>query len=86
MTSLSSADLVMLAVVLLSSFIGMWRGLVKEILSLIVWFAALITAYSFSHKAAEKIDLAIIFGPQVGDVADQVAGFLAIFIGVLLVG
>ena len=86
MTLITSADLVMLAVVLLSSFIGMWRGLVKEVFSLVIWFTALVIGYSFSHKAAEKINLEFVFGPQVGNVADQVAGFLAIFIGVLLVG
>ena len=45
---MASADIVIVIIVLLSSVIGLARGLVKELLSLIIWFAAIVLSLYFS--------------------------------------
>lgn len=78
---METADIIILIVVLLSAAIGLVRGLLKEVLSLASWLAAFLVA--------------LYFGPAVGSrfediVADQavrlVAGFVLLFIGVLVLG
>ena len=42
--NMNEVDIAILAVVALSAFFGLWRGLVKEVLSLVTWVAALVVA------------------------------------------
>ncbi len=78
---MTSADLVILIIVLLSSVIGLVRGLFKELLSLLVWFTAIGLALYFSTATGDALaDL----------IADEsirgVVGFFVIFIATLTVG
>jgi membrane protein required for colicin V production len=78
---MASADIVILIVVLLSSVIGLVRGLFRELLSLLVWFAAIGLALYFSTAMGDALS---------GQIADEsirtVVGFFIIFIATLIVG
>lgn len=72
-------DYIFVGVLALSAAVGMWRGLVSEIISLLAWVVALLAAWRFAGDAA------ILFaGVIVEPVWRQVAGFAAIFVLVLL--
>lgn len=72
-------DYVILGLVTLSALVGLWRGLVSEVLALVAWIAALAAAWMYSAQVAEML-VGYIDEP----VWRQVAGFALIFIGVLL--
>ncbi len=48
-------DYAMIAVVVLSALVGMARGLIRELLSLGVWIAALVVAWVFHQEAADLL-------------------------------
>ncbi|MDX5364524.1 MAG: CvpA family protein [Pseudazoarcus pumilus] len=72
-------DYVLLAIVVLSALVGLWRGLVSEIVALLAWVVALGAAWLYAADVAGMLE---------GQIAEpawrQVAGFALIFIGVLL--
>ena len=72
-------DYVLLAIVVLSALVGLWRGLVSEIIALVAWVAALGAAWLYASAVAEML-VDVIAEPA----WRQVAGFALIFIGVLL--
>jgi len=53
--SLAGLDIAILAVVLLSALIGLVRGLVKEVLSLISWAVAFLVAIYYSAELARML-------------------------------
>jgi len=75
------ADYVIVAIIGISMLISLFRGYVREMLSLIAWGAAFWVAFTFSHKVAvllvEYVDL-----PS----ARLVLAFVALFLATLLVG
>ena len=78
---MASADIVILIMILLSSVIGLVRGLFKELISLVVWFAAVVLALYFSSAMGDALS---------GQIADEsirtVVGFFIIFLATLIVG
>lgn len=78
---MASADIVILIMILLSSVIGLVRGLFKELISLLVWFAAVMLALYFSSAMGDALS---------GQIADEsirmVVGFFIIFLATLIVG
>lgn len=76
-----TADIVILIIVLLSSVIGLMRGLFKELISLVVWFAAVLLALYFSAAMGDALS---------GQIADEsvrtVVGFFIIFLATLILG
>jgi membrane protein required for colicin V production len=48
-------DLALLAVVVLSSLVGVWRGFLREAMSLVVWVAALWLAWRFGSWLAPQL-------------------------------
>ncbi len=78
---MATADIIILIVVLLSSAVGMMRGLFKELLSLLIWFAAVMLALYFSATVGDALS---------GQIADEsvrtVVGFFVVFITVLVAG
>jgi len=78
---MASADIVILIMILLSSVIGLVRGLFKELISLMVWFAAIMLALYFSSAMGDALS---------GQIADESArtavGFFIIFLATLIVG
>lgn len=72
-------DYVVLAVIALSLLIGVWRGVVSEILALLAWIVAFLCARLWAGSVGDML--------MASDVAPhwrQVAGFLAVFAGVLI--
>ena len=74
------ADAVIAGVVLISAIFGMMRGLVKEVLSLIIWVSAAFLAMTFGPALAALTDLALNTRLR------NVIGFVAVFVLVLVAG
>lgn len=76
---MSPADIVIIVALLLSVLIGVMRGFVREVFSLITWIASFWLAYQFSGQFAH------LFEPYVKDDMLRVwAAFLGVFIVSLL--
>lgn len=74
-------DWVFIVVILLSTLIGLWRGFVREALSLATWIFAFWAGWAFSDQAAAW------FARWVETPSLQlVAGFALLFVVVLIVG
>lgn len=72
-------DIAVIIVMLLSLLIGAWRGLAKEVLSLLGWPVALLCSYFLAEDIAPLI-------PDVGPpVVIQVLAYAAVFIAVLII-
>jgi membrane protein required for colicin V production len=72
-------DYVFLGVLALSAAIGMWRGLVSEVMALIAWVAALFAAWHYNEQAAQ-----VFSGVIVDPLWRQIAGGAMVVVGVLL--
>ena len=80
MSTVATADIVFLIVILLSALMGLARGLVKEVLSLVIWGAALVAALYFGSVVGARL------GPDMGESLRGLVGFVTVFIAVLIVG
>lgn len=76
----AAADVAIVAVVLISAGLGLARGLVKEVLSLAIWAAALVLSLAFGPAVAELLGLNLAPRLQTG------IGFVAVFVVVLIAG
>lgn len=73
-------DWVALAVIAASSLLGVWRGVVSEVLALVAWVAAFFAARQFGGDAGG------LLGRWIADPAiAAAAGYAAVFVAVLLV-
>ncbi|MEM1432954.1 MAG: CvpA family protein [Pseudomonadota bacterium] len=79
MSALTYPDFILLVVVLLSAVMGLFRGLVRETLSLVTWLAAFFVGMYLSPRLAEGY--ADTFG---GFSVARVVFFVAIFFAVLV--
>lgn len=73
---LALLDWVFLAVLVLSTLLGAWRGLVAEVLSVVGWIAAFIVAQLFATTVAQLLPMQG-FSEQLR----YAAGFACVFIG-----
>ena len=74
-------DWVLLAVLLFSALLGLWRGLVYEVLSVAGWVAAFVLAQAFA------VDMAQMLPMEGASPALQIAaGFALVFIAVAFAG
>ncbi|HEX6612447.1 MAG TPA: CvpA family protein, partial [Rhodanobacteraceae bacterium] len=78
---MNPADIVILAILLLSVLFGLWRGFVAEVLSLVCWIAAFWVAWMFGDAVAAWYGL-WLHHPA----ARVIAGYLTCFLGVLVAG
>ena len=78
---MATLDWVFLAVLAASLLLGAWRGLVYEVLSVASWVAAFIVAQWLAPDAAAL--LPVDRAPEAGRYA---AGFVVVFIGVVMAG
>ena len=74
-------DYAIIAVILISTVVGLLRGFIKEVFSLLVWAAAFFVAYNFAGDVAVLMEDAVTL-PS----ARTAMGFAGLFIAVLLVG
>jgi len=78
---MNGIDTAILIVILLSFLFGLWRGLVQETLSLLIWIAALLMAWIYSDVLA-----AVMVSIIDHDSARYVAAFALIFVAVMMLG
>lgn len=77
---MTAFDYAALAIVGASVVLGLWRGVVSELLALAAWVAAFFAARAWAPTVGEW------FGRWIADGAlRQAAGFAAVFLGVLVV-
>ena len=73
-------DWAMLGLLLLSVLVGLWRGLVFELMSVVGWIVAYIVAQLFAADVAAHIPVG-----ERGSAVNLVVGFAVAFFGVLLI-
>jgi membrane protein required for colicin V production len=78
--NLSTLDLILLGVLLLSALVGVWRGLTFEVLSLAGWVAAYIAAQVLNPWVAAQLPVG-----APGSAINHGAAFALTFIAVLIV-
>nr|WP_281814590.1 CvpA family protein [Limnohabitans sp. MORI2] len=76
---MSAVDWILLAVLGLSLLLGMWRGIVQEVLSLVGWVAAFYVSQMYAPLAAAWL-------PMEGSsqMLRYAAGFVVVFVAVLV--
>jgi len=81
MSALNAVDVALLVAIAVSAAVGLLRGVVREVLSLIVWTAAAVVAFAWSTRLSQRLV------PYI-DHADArvVAAFALLFLGILLAG
>jgi membrane protein required for colicin V production len=79
MQILSAVDWILLAVLGLSLLLGLWRGIVQEVLSLVGWVAAFYISQMYAPMAAAWL-------PMEGSsqMLRYAAGFVVVFVAVLV--
>lgn len=75
---MSGADGIIVAVVGLSTAIGLVRGFAREVMSVIVWVTAFVAALLLGEPVAHLLDLGAGLGTA--------AGFAIVFVAVLIAG
>ena len=78
---MAALDWVFAAIMAASLLLGAWRGLVYEVLSVASWIAAFILAQMFAPDVAAMLPMG-----QAPQVARSAAGFVLVFLAVVLAG
>ena len=78
---MAALDWMVLAILAASVLLGLWRGLVYEVLSVLNWLAAFVLAQWLAPRAAAHMP----FG-HTGEAIQYAAGFAVVFIGALFAG
>jgi membrane protein required for colicin V production len=79
MLNFSAVDWILLAVLGLSFLIGLWRGLVQEVLSLAGWVVAFYVAQMYAPSAAAWLPMS-----GSSQMLRYAAGFVSMFVAVLV--
>ena len=77
----NQVDIVILIITVLSSAFGLWRGLIKEVLSLLTWIAALLVSRVYSEPLA-----GMMTGMIENDGIRYVTAFAVLFVIVMMLG
>lgn len=80
MDSLGWVDLVFLGILVLSIVVGLWRGLVFEVLSLLGWVAAYLSAQWLAPELAPHLPVG-----ATGSALNHAAAFVLVFIAALII-
>ncbi len=78
---MNQIDVAILVVCALSCFFGLWRGLVKEVLSLLTWVAALVIARVYSDPVSGSLA-----GMIDNESVRYVTAFVLLFVVVMMLG
>ncbi|MDG1938844.1 MAG: CvpA family protein [Pseudomonadales bacterium] len=81
---MNGADWIIVAVLSASGLLSLWRGFVKEAISLVVWIAAFGIGIAFSPKLS--VLLADSIDSLENDSLRLILAFILLFIGTLIVG
>ena len=74
-------DIAFLVVLVGSALLGIWRGLVYEVLSVLGWIAAFVLGQMFALDAAQHLPL-----HKTSDAVQYAAGFLVVFVACAFAG
>jgi membrane protein required for colicin V production len=85
MVTLNAFDLIIIGLVALSAVIGVFRGFVKEVLSLAAWIGASWVAWVFAVPAGRLFDT-VLDKPALRVLAAGMALFLATLVAATLIG
>ena len=77
---MDAVDWILLAVLGVSVLLGMWRGLVREVISLAGWIAGFWLAQAWAPEAGGWLPL-----QGASEVLRYLAGFISVFLAVLIV-
>lgn len=80
MLDASTIDWIMLGLLLLSVLIGLWRGLVYEVLSLLSWVAAFVLAQMFADTVSTQLPIAA------GEKLRYPLAFVLVFVSAVFAG
>ena len=78
---MTQVDTLILAVIAISSAFGVWRGFIKEILSLLSWIAALLVSRVYSESLAGILE-SLIDNPSVR----YITAFSVLFVLIIMLG
>ncbi len=78
---MTALDFILLAALALSVVVGLWRGLVRSLISLVAWVAAALLAVRWGPVVATSL-VGGQFPPQLA----PLAGLLLVFLGVVIAG
>lgn len=78
---MNAVDVIIIAVLVLSVLVGLWRGLISEVLALLTWIAAFWVAWTYGPAVSGHFDR-MIQSP----VVRMVVGYGICFVAVLIVG
>ena len=78
---MAALDWIVVAVLAASVLLGLWRGLVYEVLSVLNWLAAFVLAQWLATRAAAIMPLS-----SFGEPLRYAAGFVVVFIAALFLG
>jgi membrane protein required for colicin V production len=81
MGALNQIDTAIILVVAISSAFGLWRGLVKELLSLLSWIAALLVARVYGEPLAR-----LLVNMIESESIRYVTAFVLLFVMVIMIG
>ena len=81
MGALNQIDTAIIIVVAISSAFGLWRGLVKELLSLLSWIAALLVARVYGEALAR-----LLVNMIESESIRYVTAFVLLFVMVIMIG
>lgn len=79
---MTGVDIAILSVVIVSALVGLLRGFIKEVFSLVNWVAAMILVYLFRDPVGTLLPL----GESVSPLIRSIAGGVLIFAGTLIIG
>ncbi len=82
MTDLPAVDLILGGIILVSMLLGLWRGLVRELLSLAIWTAALVLGALFASRLGDALLTSVVSAPLLR----TSLGFALVFLGTLIGG
>lgn len=79
--ALNQVDIAILIITVLSSLFGLWRGLIREVLSLLSWIAALLVARVYSEYLS-----GLMSGMIENEGIRYVTAFAVLFVAVMMLG
>jgi membrane protein required for colicin V production len=74
-------DIAVLAVIALSTLFAFARGVVRELLAIATWIAAVFAAFALGNEVAAALPFL-----EANPLARQVVGYVLVFVGVLVLG
>ena len=78
---MANLDWIFVGILCVSTLVGAWRGLVYEVLSLVVWAAAFVLAQLFAPQVAEMLPMA-----GASEVVRYGAAFALVFVAAVFAG